>query len=111
MQDTVRAFLGSREVCLVMLLVTVHKGDRVSPEQSLPRWEGSQPPPPPSALHPLKSGLWAEGLAVQSPSCPLGGKEAFLHFIILPLECQHSRGCPAAPRLFTDTGLFLWGIF
>lgn len=100
-QDTVRAFLGNREVCLVMHLVAVHEGDRVSPEQSLPLWEGSQPPP--SALHWLSPTRGQRGLAVQSPSCSLGGKEVVLHFIILPLECQHSRGCPAAPRLFTDS--------
>lgn len=36
-----RAFLGNREVCLMMHLVTVHRRDRVSPEQSLAHWEGN----------------------------------------------------------------------
>lgn len=104
-RDTVRAFLGNREMCLVMHLVTVHKRDRVSPEQSLPPWEGSHASPAPSAMHWLKSNLWAEGLAVQSPFCrSLGGKEEeVLHFVIHSLECQHSRGCPASPCLFTDS--------
>lgn len=62
----------------------------------------------PSAMHCLKFLLRTEGLAVftktvQRPFCSLGGKEEVLHFLILSLECQHSRGCPATPHLFTDT--------
>lgn len=113
MQDMLGAFLGSREVCLVMHLVTVHQRDRASPEQPLPHGEGSDASPAP-----ISHALSEIPLVGRGVGCPelllLTGREGRASSLCDPFSWvpaqQRMPSNPPSLYWFTK-GLFLWGIF
>lgn len=112
-QDRVRAFLGSREVCLMKPLVTVHKRDRVSPEKPLPHWEGSHSSPAPISHALTEIRLEDRAVVFAEPFLLTGregrGSSTSHRFFWVPAQ-QRMPSNPPSLYWFTK-GLFLWGVF